>query len=91
MPGACGEWFPESEHNAWHVEGVAHGERRAFVLIRPEPADVGYDLLVLLVVYSPDGNRIAGQAMYGQEEGGPFGLLGTTPACPTDIPSAVVW
>lgn len=88
--GVCDSWFPENEGNAWNVEAIAHRGDRAFVRVRPDPDDVGYDRFVVLFDFglAPAGDEA--HAMYA-EEGSSFGLLSTAPGCPADIPSEVIW
>lgn len=89
--GICADWFPDNEDNAWHIEATAYMADRAFVLVRPDPNDVGYDRFVVLVVFESPGSALTAHAMYSEDEESKFGLLGTAPNCPDDVPSVVIW
>ena len=91
IPDICAEWFPDDEGNSWNVEGIAHVKDWAFVLVQPEPNDVGYDRIIVLVGSSPRSSEFPAHAMYVQEQESRFGLLATDPDSPKDIPSVVVW
>ena len=91
IPDICDEWFPDDEGTVWNVERMAHVKDWAFVLVRPEPSDVGYKRLVVLVGFSPRSSNFPAYAMYVQGQETKFGLLASDPDCPEGIPSVVVW
>jgi len=91
VPAICADSFPDNEDNTWHIQRSAHGDDRSFVLVRPEPNDVGYDLFVLLVEFSLAEKPNTAQAIYAQETASEFSLLATEPDCPEDIPSTIIW
>jgi len=91
IPGVCAEWFPDNEGNIWHIEGTAHSHDTALVLVRPDPNDAGYDRFVVLGDFSLGEERFTAHAMYAQDRVSSFSLLATTPDCPTDLPSEILW
>jgi hypothetical protein len=91
IPEICSEWFPENEHNTWNVEDIAHVRDRAFVLVRPEPNDVGYDRFVVLFGYTSPVSDFSAHAIYAQVQDSKFELHSTAQDCPEDIPTHVVW
>jgi hypothetical protein len=82
VPAICADSFPDNKDNIWHIERTAHSDDTAFVLVRPEPNDVGYDLFVLLVDFSLAEKPITAQAIYAQEAASGFSILATEPDCP---------
>jgi hypothetical protein len=91
IPDICDEWFPDDEGTNWIIEWMAHRKDWAFVLVRPEPGDVGYGRIIVLVGWSPRSSDFPVYAMYAQEQDSTFGLLASDPNCPDGIPSTVVW
>jgi len=91
ISAACADWFPDNEGNTWHIEGLAHSGDRSFVLVRPEPDDVGYTRFIVLAIFGAGKDPFAAAAMYCEERPGTFGLLGTSDECPSDRPPGVVW
>lgn len=91
VPDICAESFPDNQDNTWHIERTAHSDDTAYVLVRPEPNDVGYDRFVLLVDFSVAEKPTAAPAIYAQEAASKFSILSTEPDCPGDIPSMITW
>ena len=91
VPAICADSFPDNEDNTWHIEQTAHNDDTAFVLVRPEPNDVGYNLFVLFIDFSLAEKPITAQAIFAQEGAAEFSLLATEPDCPEDIPSTIIW
>jgi hypothetical protein len=91
IPDICDEWFPDDEGTTWNIERMAHVGDWAFVLVRPEPGDVGYNLILVLVGFSPRSSEFPAYAMYVQDQESKFGLLASDSDSPEDIPSAIVW
>lgn len=83
-------WFPDDEDNVWNIESVAHVGDRTFVRVCPEQ-DAGYERFVALFEFGSRASEYAALAMYCQEQESTFGLLGTAPACPEDIPPVIFW
>ena len=91
VPEICAESFPDNEDNIWHIQRTAHSDDTAYILVRPEPNDVGYDRFVLLVDFSVAETPTTAHAIYAQEAAANFSILSTEPDCPEDIPSMITW
>lgn len=90
MSAVCHEDFPDNEENVWTLRKYLDLQKMIFVLMEPEPKDVGYDFFIFCMRVLP-GQPPNSIAIYAYNQGDDFSLLATAPGCPVDTPRSIKW
>lgn len=87
----CIETFPDNEQNAWHVRGTWHNLEHSYVLVEPEPDDVGYDRFIFHLRFLSEPEEPQITAVYCHNGKGVFPLLCTSAEGLETLPSTIIW
>ena len=83
------ETFPDNLHNSWRVLQTLELGEQTYVMVEPDPDDVGYSRFVFLLVPGTDtaARCVATYCL----EADAFPLLCKSRDCPSGVPSRLTW